>query len=138
MVGSHDYLSRSLPHVRGGVSIVIDTNLNDSESSPRPWGCFSSKIFCSRSSFVFPTSVGVFLWINSLTMKGERLPHVRGGVSDSGTKISFPPVSSPRPWGCFSVYILPTPRLLVFPTSVGVFLFFVCRCFVCYWRKHFP
>ena len=35
-----DCLIVSLPHVRGGVSIIHTRQFIDSRSSPRPWGCF--------------------------------------------------------------------------------------------------
>src|SRR5690554_2479646 len=52
----------------------------------------------------------------------SRLPHVRGGVS-AALSFSMTCVrSSPRPWGCFLEKQMTEDLLLVFPTSVGVFL----------------
>ena len=49
------------------------------------------------------------------------LPHARGGVS-SLTRFSITAlVSSPRPWGCFSLPFSAYKPVLVFPTPVGVF-----------------
>ncbi|SMG65270.1 hypothetical protein BMETH_321_2 [methanotrophic bacterial endosymbiont of Bathymodiolus sp.] len=33
-------MASCLPHARGGVSPVIKSKALDSQSSPRPWGCF--------------------------------------------------------------------------------------------------
>ena len=51
----------SLPHARGGVSSTKRRVQGVSQSSPRPWGCFStlSESLCQWR--VFPTPVGVFL-----------------------------------------------------------------------------
>ncbi len=38
---SGDFQFRSLPHARGGVSPESNSGSDDTESSPRPWGCFS-------------------------------------------------------------------------------------------------
>ena len=71
---------------------------------------------------VFPTCVGVFLVICSLSRIGPSLPHVRGGVSKSLDLIESTGQSSPRAWGCFQVPVPRCPEGLVFPTCVGVFL----------------
>ena len=50
----------SLPHARGGVSVVIGHDCSDDASSPRSWGCFQARAINSASARVFPTLVGVF------------------------------------------------------------------------------
>ncbi len=92
----------SLPHARGGVSLL---------TIAKP------AIFK-----VFPTPVGVFLPLPKRPEQAERLPHARGGVSIILLAFIFTIRSSPRPWGCFLI-LFPFPLLiLVFPTPVGVFL----------------
>ena len=77
-------------------------------SSPRTWGCFPCALrFISRRP-VFPTHVGVFLSERFRGQVRKRLPHARGGVSDTGHVTPF----SSR----------------VFPTHVGVFLLPHTRC----------
>ena len=51
-----------LPHVRGGVSDPTDSGGPTKWSSPRAWGCFSSRAGENSSRAVFPTCVGVFPW----------------------------------------------------------------------------
>ncbi len=51
------------------------------------------------------------------------LPHARGGVSISSEDIVIIKKSSPRPWGCFQKSWLSSWVKPVFPTPVGVFLF---------------
>ena len=79
---------------------------------------------------VFPTPVGVFLITDSPLKASTRLPHARGGVSDSRRgRFHFDP-SSPRPWRCFSAAPGFRFAAFVFPTPVGVFLAFklaMCR-----------
>ena len=52
--------TRSLPHVRGGVSVLILCDLLCGGSSPRAWGCFYAVQPEGRDQGVFPTCVGVF------------------------------------------------------------------------------
>ena len=91
----------SLPHARGGVSILLHGYASKSESSPRSWGCFQSRVLPPRRGEVFPTLVGVFLSLTSVDTAEECLPHARGGVS----KAEFYRRASEK----------------VFPTLVGVF-----------------
>ncbi len=51
----------SLPHVRGGVSVITSEQYKKWVSSPRAWGCFSQGLPRRTAFFVFPTCVGVFL-----------------------------------------------------------------------------
>ena len=51
---------QSLPHARGGVSLLLDFFYCWNMSSPRPWGCFQIKSSLLYSLGVFPTPVGVF------------------------------------------------------------------------------
>ena len=70
-----------LPHVRGGVSIVLKICLIDFKSSPRTWGCFYEVVISVWDKAVFPTYVGVFPGKKCEGRKSLGLPHVRGGVS---------------------------------------------------------
>ena len=91
-----------LPHVRGGVSNISPYVGDKVLSSPRAWGCFSSRTKSAIELRVFPTCVGVFL--TSVLTLGIRycLPHVRGGVSHTDGTLPRTIWSSPRAWGCFS------------------------------------
>ena len=111
-----------LPHVRGGVSSAMSSPVRRGLSSPRAWGCF---FYLSRGKGpldVFPTCVGVFLYIDGSKESAPRLPHVRGGVSDALRAVMAALKSSPRAWGCFPKDELMDYALVVFPTCVGVFL----------------
>ena len=110
-----------LPHVRGGVSRLPRFEHNGGVSSPRAWGCFSMRFFLMDFFVVFPTCVGVFLQDKKTHYKHICLPHVRGGVSWLGSRPALAGTSSPRAWGCFSVYLISTIKDKVFPTCVGVF-----------------
>ena len=90
-------------------------------SSPRPWGCFPKTYYKKELHFVFPTPVGVFLFIGAYLASGSGLPHARGGVSEVKPPRRRPIWSSPRPWGCFFSKGRFKDRALVFPTPVGVF-----------------
>ena len=70
-----------LPHARGGVSEELPRTEPDAESSPRPWGCFSSTSENAPVNQVFPTPVGVFLSAMRSKRMRRCLPHARGGVS---------------------------------------------------------
>ena len=116
--------SSGLPHARGGVSQQLVSVIFICGSSPRPWGCFW--LLCSPPDCgsVFPTPVGVFLNLASMSADLQGLPHARGGVSSAEACKFSSRKSSPRPWGCFSVS---AGRLrTVFPTPVGVFLSAAC------------
>ena len=110
-----------LPHVRGGVSKTNIRLVCLHMSSPRPWGCFCKGRTLCHGLSVFPTSVGVFLWVNEAGIRLLRLPHVRGGVSLNYLYRLGCTLSSPRPWGCFQQSQQAAPASYVFPTSVGVF-----------------
>ena len=90
-----------LPHVRGGVSFFRSSITDFVLSSPRAWGCFSMQTRNHRRHRVFPTCVGVFLFIPAGLSFSGRLPHVRGGVSIISLDIGDKVLSSPRAWGCF-------------------------------------
>ena len=91
----------SLPHARGGVSLVSLTLWGTPWSSPRPWGCFFLSAHILRPAPVFPTPVGVFLKPQKKPQEQARLPHARGGVSSHLVLVACATESSPRPWGCF-------------------------------------
>ena len=71
----------SLPHARGGVSILATSDRNP--------------------TMVFPTLVGVFPGVVEPSMLSICLPHARGGVSEMALNGHTGAVSSPRSWGCF-------------------------------------
>ena len=50
----------SLPHARGGVSMALAMSGVTERSSPRSWGCFSTRASRAMMRDVFPTLVGVF------------------------------------------------------------------------------
>ena len=110
-----------LPHVRGGVSPALGDFRSLDESSPRAWGCFSSRGSFLSCVTVFPTCVGVFPWRTPRDKRRPRLPHVRGGVSARGLAPVPGHQSSPRAWGCFWLYAKKDGVFAVFPTCVGVF-----------------
>ena len=91
-------------------------------SSPRAWGCFPVSPRVRKSFTVFPTCVGVFPTCRHSGPCIAGLPHVRGGVSDSGVRSYVYAASSPRAWGCFSREVNRALQEGVFPTCVGVFL----------------
>ena len=115
-------LGRSLPHARGGVSILVKDGTSSVLSSPRSWGCFRAKDISSSIVLVFPTLVGVFLMLGAMTFPCGRLPHARGGVSAEQSVRTQQQVSSPRSWGCFRLFGQRRKYHGVFPTLVGVFL----------------
>ena len=58
-----DVRKNGLPHARGGVSDMVFDEKGDTGSSPRPWGCFRWLADFGLPVKVFPTPVGVFLFI---------------------------------------------------------------------------
>ena len=115
--------SYSLPHVRGGVSVYCAVLGRSASSSPRAWGCFRGQRFLPLFVRVFPTCVGVFLYMCFTRSCSSGLPHVRGGVSKEDVKEAEPKESSPRAWGCFRNSRYMRRCHDVFPTCVGVFPF---------------
>ncbi|STV31849.1 Uncharacterised protein [Klebsiella pneumoniae subsp. ozaenae] len=73
---------------------------------------------------VFPTHVGVFLHRVTIRRPTVRLPHARGGVSKDSGIDKHKQESSPRTWGCFLSVRMQLLQGNVFPTHVGVFLYF--------------
>ena len=78
----------SLPHTRGGVSVIADASRLWGKSSPHTWGCFRGRDGKRHLRAVFPTHVGVFRHSASSASSRMSLPHTRGGVS-------FPSLFSP-------------------------------------------
>ena len=113
--------SLSLPHARGGVSILKSRQIGATWSSPRPWGCFGHQRNGDQRAGVFPTPVGVFPSRSSHARRRTCLPHARGGVSPAGRTQDHSRWSSPRPWGCFYRRAAVRKAYKVFPTPVGVF-----------------
>ena len=110
-----------LPHARGGVSPSPPLWPCPARSSPRSWGCFFAERGICVADWVFPTLVGVFLGQPLPGIERLRLPHARGGVSQSASLFSRATSSSPRSWGCFSSTPVCPGTGQVFPTLVGVF-----------------
>ena len=74
-------ISRSLLHVRGGVSQRAALENALVGSSPRPWRCFCEYLHSIAQPQVFSTSVEVFLIFRATPLQKRSLLHVRGGVS---------------------------------------------------------
>ncbi len=103
LVSLRDFCRRwSLPHMRGGVSVVYITEV--------------------ETAAVFPTCVGVFLKSPSQIGITTCLPHMRGGVSIGRQGDECRDQSSPHAWGCFQFHFSTSGGISVFPTCVGVFL----------------
>ncbi len=111
-----------LPHRRGGVSTGSFVKLKKRLSSPQAWGCFRCNLSRERFAAVFPTGVGVFLYMSLWDSTRRRLPHRRGGVSTTGHSNAAIGTSSPQAWGCFPAPAYDWGASNVFPTGVGVFL----------------
>ena len=110
-----------LPHTRGGVSTRNAASLCIMSSSPHTWGCFSLLVRQNKGGRVFPTHVGVFLWLSAKPLPMPCLPHTRGGVSNHAISYRAVSGSSPHTWGCFTVKPAEPRPDPVFPTHVGVF-----------------
>ena len=108
-----------LPHARGGVSAKAVWVSCSSRSSPRPWGCFPEPLPLRDSCKVFPTPVGVFLNLRKGVENAKGLPHARGGVSGCAGDESDQHLSSPRPWGCFFIFIALCPIVTSLPHARG-------------------
>ena len=135
-------LSVCLLHVRGGVSPAVESSSITTRSSPRPWRCFQIQHVESGLIKVFSTSVEVFLvdcvpsclrygllhvrgGVSTASNKRRetcRLLHVRGGVSLTLRNLKKITGSSPRPWRCFLSGHYGRHNVVVFSTSVEVFL----------------
>ena len=113
---------RCLLHVRGGVSAFTRPGFVFRPSSPRPWRCFSERATFQFYFRVFSTSVEVFPILRGRSTSASSLLHVRGGVSKTGGVPERKALSSPRPWRCFYEEIDGKRMLVVFSTSVEVFL----------------
>ena len=113
--------SRSLLHVRGGVSAPHHYAFRRRESSPRTWRCFLCRPSDRKREEVFSTYVEVFLTFGAGDCFTPSLLHVRGGVSDLRQAFQIQKLSSPRSWRCFSGRRLGIHRTDVFSTSVEVF-----------------
>ncbi len=114
-------LRKRLPHARGGVSKMFQDLWEFAASSPRAWGCFLYQSMAGLPEYVFPTRVGVFLYMASLESGQASLPHARGGVSLKEASSHLSVESSPRAWGCFRPGHGRRHLHHVFPTRVGVF-----------------
>ena len=112
-----------LPHACGGVSNHNVATFCVLVSSPRLWGCFDSLAEVVSGGTVFPTPVGVFQSRRPERTSLLSLPHACGGVSITGAFSRGSARSSPRLWGCFHRLQHCERPGTVFPTPVGVFLY---------------
>ena len=96
-------------------------------SSPQAWGCFSKLAAITTPREIFPTGVGVFLLREPGRVPAGDLPHRRGGVSNSVNRKPKSYKSSPQAWGCFHLLNSRSQNCQIFPTGVGVFLFFCSK-----------
>ncbi len=116
-----DDLSKSLLHVRGGVSRAARQRGRWCRSSPRAWRCFSRMAKLNAKQAVFSTCVEVFP-VQAMPLRGAlSLLHVRGGVSVLPFLQTTPRRSSPRAWRCFSRRLFAPDPTMVFSTCVEVF-----------------
>ena len=111
----------SLPRIRGGVSVGVQSGGRADVSSPHTRGCFSVLRSLNYSSCVFPAYAGVFLMGFGNYDIDEGLPRIRGGVSLASQVYERAKQSSPHTRGCFSLGILRHRRHVVFPAYAGVF-----------------
>ena len=92
---------KSLPRIRGGVSVGGKDRFTPSESSPHTRGCFRQGFLILIRSTVFPAYAGVFLAFPLFSGHAICLPRIRGGVSDSASSRIMLLGSSPHTRGCF-------------------------------------
>ena len=123
------YSQRRAGHDHGVFSTSVEvfpsrvgTVVTRIRSSPRPWRCFYGRFRLARRLDVFSTSVEVFPSKPRVWMMSFSLLHVRGGVSIAPIVIKDDLESSPRPWRCFRKDGRMYGRVMVFSTSVEVFL----------------
>ena len=135
----------SFPHTRGGVPTGDAITGATITFSPHTWGCTYQ---CAQPKFqmmVFPTHVGVYLVFRKIVVIGvvfpthvgvylnarhffthrTRFPHTRGGVPSSTIAIASKTEFSPHTWGCTELWMSPRQTLQVFPTHVGVYLWYM-------------
>ena len=112
---------KSLPRIRGGVSVHDRISATETESSPHTRGCFRLNPVVCIYNEVFPAYAGVFPVITLPKMISKSLPRIRGGVSavvQHGEKCV---VSSPHTRGCFPGLGAQALSVEVFPAYAGVF-----------------
>ena len=85
---------------------------------------------------IFPTCVGVFPASANQHSSSCHLPHMRGGVSQIAIDFYFSIRSSPHAWGCFTRHNSFHQALSIFPTCVGVFLWYVKNHLLLYNLPH--
>ena len=115
---------RSLPRIRGGVSLVQPVFRGFALSSPHTRGCFFPYNHLMKKGDVFPAYAGVFPSTMFLRFSAVSLPRIRGGVSAMIQAFLHHAESSPHTRGCFQKGGLRNPPGNVFPAYAGVFLTF--------------
>ena len=71
-------LKLSLPHARGGVSIMNWYTAQFKMSSPRTWGCFFPPAQTCSTNTVFPTHVGYFKKSINYSILNKKHPYLCG------------------------------------------------------------
>ena len=72
---------KSLPRIRGGVSLHDTGEEFAEKSSPHTRGCFLLYRTARSRAAVFPAYAGVFLSVERIGLLLVSLPRIRGGVS---------------------------------------------------------
>ena len=114
--------SRSLPRIRGGVSNPIQRLKSCVRVFPAYAGVFPSYKLILNGTPVFPAYAGVFPTRPACRGSADRLPRIRGGVSDATGSDALLVWSSPHTRGCFSPLSQGAGLFVVFPAYAGVFL----------------
>ena len=93
------YNSNYFPHACGGEPLAACIPSNGTPFSPRMWGWALAKEQRRLSRKIFPTHVGVSLWMIVPGVLTVYFPHACGGEPFLHTHPDYKGLFSPRMWG---------------------------------------
>ena len=111
----------AFPHACGDVPWTPTLELDVSRFSPRLWGCSELVYRQQAGHCLFPTPVGMFRSRPRSRKSTASFPHACGDVPAREAALIAGFSFSPRLWGCSRYNVALRPRLLLFPTPVGMF-----------------
>ena len=129
-------ICQRIPHTRGDEPMTVKKFQREIAYSPHAWGWTNSKYCLCKSSWVFPTRVGM----NQRKAKAEtrywRIPHTRGDEPAFVSNLLLPELYSPHSWGWTSARQGLFSWIPVFPTRVGMNQYGYIYLNTCYGIPH--
>ena len=114
--------TKSFSHTRGSVPLILIGAYYHADFFPHTWECTYVKKAAQKSSRLFPTHVGVYLFPTVNYALSPAFSHTRGSVPRIATILILQANFFPHTWECTYTASITVASYWLFPTHVGVIL----------------